>query len=192
MSDDPSRRFKRWLAQARRAGQPLPEACALATADGRGRPSVRYMLLKGADEAGWVFYTSLGSRKARELAANPHAALAFYWDVTGHQVRVEGRVTAVDPAEADAYWASRPRESRIAACASRQSTVVESRAQLNRKFREIERRFVGGDIPRPSGWSGYRLRARRVEFWTRNEPRFHYRELFVHGHGGWQKKLLQP
>jgi len=192
VSEDPSRRFNRWLAQARDAGQPLPEACVLATADGRGRPSARFMLLKGAEPSGWVFYTNLASRKARELAANPEAALAFYWDATGRQVRVEGRVSAVDAAEADAYWASRPRQSRIAACASRQSSTVASRALLNKRFREIERRFAGRDIPRPAGWSGYRLRARRVEFWTRNEPRFHYRELFVRSSKGWNKRLLQP
>src|SRR6185295_10711908 len=136
---DPIAVFNRWFAQARRAQAPLPEAAALATADARGRPSVRFVLIKQVDDRGFVFYTNAGSRKGRELRANPYAALAVYWDPIGKQVRVEGRVEAVAPAEADAYWATRPRESQLAAVVSAQSAPISSHAELLARWTALRR-----------------------------------------------------
>jgi pyridoxamine 5'-phosphate oxidase len=192
MANDPIRRFQRWLAQARQAGVPLPEAMALATADRRGRPSVRYVLLKGADARGFVFYTNRRSAKARDLRENARAAVAFYWDATGRQVRCEGRVTEVSPAEADAYWASRPRGSQIASTVSQQSAPLQSSAALVARYRELLREYDGMEVPRPDAWNGFRIVPERIEFWTRREPRLHKRELFVRSRGGWRMKLLQP
>jgi pyridoxamine 5'-phosphate oxidase len=192
MANDPIRKFQRWLAEARQAGVPLPEAMALATADQRGRPSVRYVLLKGADARGFVFYTNRLSAKARDLRANRRAALAFYWDAPGRQVRCEGRVTEVAAAEADAYWASRPRGSQVASAASRQSAPLDSSGSLMARYRELLREYEGKEVPRPEVWSGFRLGPERIEFWTRREPRLHKRELFVKSRGRWTMKLLQP
>lgn len=192
MRQDPIRRFQRWLAEARKAGVPLPEAMALATADRHGRPSVRYVLLKGADTRGFVFYTNLQSSKARDLRANARGALAFYWDAIGRQVRCEGHVTDVSPAEADAYWASRPRGSQAASAASRQSAPLANSSALMTRYRELLRRYEGTEIPRPEVWSGFRLVPERIEFWTRREPRLHRRELFVRSRGRWTLRLLQP
>jgi len=192
MADDPIKRFNRCLADARKRGAPLPEAVALATADARGRPTVRYVLLKGADQRGFVFYTNLRSRKGRELARNPHASLAAYWDVTGHQVRVDGNVELVSDAEADEYWGERPRESRIASLVSKQSAVLASRAVLDADYRAAVRRYGDGDIPRPEHWTGYRVVPSRIEFWIRREPRLHLRDLYEKKRGRWTKKLLQP
>ncbi|MCC6849606.1 MAG: pyridoxamine 5'-phosphate oxidase [Deltaproteobacteria bacterium] len=192
MPPSPIARFRRWYAEAERAGAPLPEAVALATADARGRPSVRYVLLKHADVRGFVFFTDGRSRKGRELEANPEAALACYWDALGRQVRVEGRVVVVDGPEADAYWATRPRESRLAASASTQSAPLASRAALVRRWRALGRRHPGDDVPRPPLWRGYRLAPRAIEFWTRGESRLHRRERFERRRGGWRRRLLQP
>lgn len=191
MANDPIRRFQRWWKEAREAGVALPEAMALATVQ-RGRPSVRYVLLKGADKDGFVFYTNMTSAKARALRANPRAAIAFYWDATGRQVRCEGRVRRVTKAEADAYWASRPRGSQLASAASRQSAPLESHAALLARYRQLVRRYEGEDVPRPEVWSGFRLVPERIEFWTRREPRLHRRELFVRSRGSWTVQLLQP
>ncbi|TFH23594.1 MAG: pyridoxamine 5'-phosphate oxidase [Myxococcales bacterium] len=192
MAVDPIRRFKSWYAEARRAEAPLPEAVALATADARGRPSVRWVLLKDVDERGFVFYTNSGSRKGRELEVNPHAALAFYWDVTGKQVRVEGHVTRVSGDEADAYWSGRPQGSQVAAAASKQSAPVESRAELMSEYRKLSRLHVGSPVPRPPQWTGFRIVPERIEFWTRREPRLHQRELFVRRRDDWKRTILQP
>lgn len=192
MAKDPIRRFQSWWKQARAAGVPLPEAMALATADRRGRPSVRYVLLKGADAQGFVFYTNSLSAKARDLQANPRAAIALYWDATGRQVRCEGRVTRVSAAEADAYWASRPRGSQIASAASRQSAPLPNEADLMKRYRELLRHYEGVDVPRPDVWNGFRLIPDRIEFWTRREPRLHRRELFIRSGGEWRMKRLQP
>lgn len=191
-SEDPVRRFRRWLGAARKAGAPLAEAAALATVDSRHRPSVRYVLLKTADDDGLVFYTNSESRKGRDLARNPNASMAFYWDATGRQVRIEGRVVKVSPAEADAYWAERPRESRIASLVSRQSAPLSSRAKLDAAYRAVKRRYRGTDVPRPERWIGYRLVPARFEFWTRREPRLHIRESFERAGDGWKETLLQP
>jgi pyridoxamine 5'-phosphate oxidase len=191
-SVDPIGRFRRWLKAARKAGAPLAEAAALATVDSRQRPSVRYVLVKTADEDGLVFYTNRESRKGRDLARNPHASMVFYWDATGRQVRIEGRVVEVSPVEADAYWAERPRDSRIASLVSRQSEPLSSRAKLDAAYRAAKRRYRGMDVPRPERWIGYRLVPARFEFWTRREPRLHIRESFERAGDGWKETLLQP
>ncbi len=189
---DPIRRFRRWLADARAAGIELAETAALATADSRGRPSVRYMLLKDATAEGFVFYTNTASRKSREMRANPWASLAFYWHETGRQVRVEGRIKPVSAEEADAYWAERPGASQIASRASRQSHEIPSRAALLAEFKRLEKKFAGCEVPRPAGWTGSVLIPNRIEFWTRHEPRLHHRELFVRKGGNWSKRILSP
>lgn len=194
MASDPIRKFRRWFADAEATGMPLPEAIALATADRRGRPSVRYVLLKGVDARGFVFFTDGRSRKGGELGVNPEAAFAVYWDPLGKQVRVEGRVARVTPAEADAYWTTRPRESRLAAAASHQSATLARHADLMARWRALGRANPGADVPRPPAWMGYRIVPRAIEFWTRGDFRLHHRERFERARGGatWTRRLLQP
>ncbi len=192
MAADPLVKLRRWLAEARRAGIELAEAVALATADARGRPSVRFVLIKEIEPGGVVFYTNARSRKGRELSRNPYAAIAAYWHETGRQVRVEGRVAEVSVREADAYWKERPRDSQIASLASAQSAPLESRAALLARFRRLQRELEGRDVPRPTQWIGYRLRPALIEFWTRAEPRLHIRELYVRRGKTWARSLLQP
>jgi len=192
MVNDPVALFRQWYAQACRAGVPLRDAVALATADASGRPSVRYVLLKDADRRGFVFYTHAASRKGRELAANPRAALAFYWHKTGRQVRVEGRVVRVPGAEADAYWATRPRLSQLGAHASHQSRPYAGKYELVKAVARLTLAFRGRTIPRPPGWAGYRIVPRAVEFWTRGAFRLHERLLFTRSARGWKRTLLQP
>ena len=193
MAVDPIARFRRWYADAVRAGGPLPDAVALATADRRGRPSVRYVLVKQVDPRGFVFFTDARSRKGDELRANPHAALAFYWDTLGRQVRVEGRVREVTPAEADAYWETRPVESRLAASVSRQSAALARYADLLRRWRRLGAQHRAGVVPRPNAWTGFRIAPTAIEFWTRGPHRLHQRERFTRARGGrWTSRLLQP
>jgi pyridoxamine 5'-phosphate oxidase len=189
---DPIRKFNTWFSQARRSGIELAENCALATADRRGRPSVRYVLLKEADASGFTFYTNAESRKGRELDTNPRAALAFYWHENGHQVRIEGKVKQVSDAEADAYWAERPRDSQLASLASRQSKTVADRAALVAELKRLVSKYKGTNVPRPARWTGYQLVPDRIEFWTRREPRLHHRELFTRTRQGWRVAILQP
>jgi pyridoxamine 5'-phosphate oxidase len=184
--------FRRWYAEAGRAGVPLVESMALATADRRGRPSVRYVLLKSVNDAGFVFFTNARSPKGRELRANPQAALAFYWDATGRQVRVEGRVTEVSANEADAYWETRPEDSRFAAWSSRQSAPLSSRSALLARWRNLRASHRDGVIPRPPEWTGFRVAPRTIEFWTRGDHRLHHRERFTRTRAGWTRTLLQP
>ena len=191
-SVDPLARFRLWFRQARRARIPLPEAMALATAAPKGIPSVRFVLVKVADERGFTFFTDTRSPKGRDLARNPHAALVFYWDPIGKQVRVSGRVEPVTDAEADAYWCMRPRESRLAASASLQSAPLASHAALLARWRRLRSRYRGRDIPRPPGWRGFRVVADEIEFWTRRAHRLHHRELFVRTSRDWRRRLLQP
>ncbi|HLY36429.1 MAG TPA: pyridoxamine 5'-phosphate oxidase [Candidatus Binatia bacterium] len=191
-SADPLARFHLWFRQAERARIPLPDAMALATATAKGEPSVRFVLLKRADERGFTFFTDTRSPKGRELGHNPRAALVFYWDAIGKQVRLRGRVQPVSDAEADAYWRTRPRESRLAATASHQSAPLASHAALLARWRRLRRRYRGKDIARPSGWGGYRVVPREIEFWTRRPHRLHQRELFVRSGRGWRRRLLQP
>jgi pyridoxamine 5'-phosphate oxidase len=175
--DDPLAMFS---ALFERAGRECaePNAMVLSTVDADGRPSARYMLLNGFDACGFVFYTNLGSRKARALAANPYAALTFYWPPLDKQVRVEGDVERVSEAEADPYFATRPRDSQIRAWASKQSTVLASPAMLDARIREISDRFDGAPVPRPPFWTGFRVVARSIEFWTRSHARLHERVIF--------------
>jgi pyridoxamine 5'-phosphate oxidase len=191
-SQNPLSRFRRWFAEALREKVPMPDAMALATAGAGSRPSVRYVLLKVVDDRGFVFYTNRLSRKGIQLQRNPLAALAFYWDVTGKQVRCEGRVERLPAAACDEYWASRPRASQLASMASSQSSPISSRALLLARVKRLEREYRGRDVPRPPHWIGYRLVPDRVEFWTRCEPRLHHREEFVRRGGRWTKRLLQP
>jgi pyridoxamine 5'-phosphate oxidase len=168
-----------------------PDAMVLSTVDADGRPSGRYVLLKGVDEAGFVFYTNLDSRKAVALAANPRAALTFYWPPQT-QVRIEGNVERVTDAEADAYFATRVRASQIGAWASQQSEPLTSRTELDEKIREMESRFTGTVVSRPPFWGGYRVVPSSIEFWTRDVARLHERVLFQRINGDWTRSLLFP
>jgi pyridoxamine 5'-phosphate oxidase len=189
---DPIAKFIRWLEDARRAQIPNYEAMALATAAAGGKTSVRFVLLKGIDERGFVFFTDTRSRKGRELHGNPYASLAFYWHSKGRQVRAEGRVEKVTPAEADAYWPTRPRQSRLAANASHQSARLHSRAELLERFKQLARKFRGRDVPRSPYWTGFRVKPEAIEFWTNRAHRLHDRELYLRRARGWRCELLQP
>jgi pyridoxamine 5'-phosphate oxidase len=192
---EPFRRFGELLAQARATDLHEPTAMALATATPEGRPSVRMVLLKAFDEQGFVFYTNLESRKAGDLAANAQAALCFHWQPLEVQVRVEGRVEPVTREEADEYFASRARGSRIGAWASRQSTQLDSYDTLVNRVQEYEERFAGGDIPRPEFWSGFRVVPDRIELWFGRPSRLHERELYLRVEGDpprWTRELLYP
>lgn len=191
MSDDPIEMFRVLYEQALQSCVE-PDAMVLSTVDPDGRPSSRYVLLKAADRNGFVFYTNLTSRKAAALAAHPSAALCFYWGPMGKQVRVEGAVEPVTDGEADAYFASRPRDSQIGAWASDQSSTLESRAELNRRVEEIRARFAGGQVPRPPFWSGFRIVPDMIEFWTRDPARLHEREHFERQGDVWRRRLLYP
>jgi pyridoxamine 5'-phosphate oxidase len=191
MVDDPLVRFHRWFKQAQRA-VPSAECMALATTGAAGKSSVRVVLLKQADERGFVFYTNARSPKGQDLHANPHASAAFYWDPIGKQVRLEGRVEEVSAAEADAYWSTRPRASQLGALASEQGAPLSSRAVLVARWKALRTKFQRRTIPRPTGWTGYRIIPNSVEFWTRRAARLHERELFVRTRTGWKRQLLQP
>ncbi len=191
-SEELVRRFWRWYRAAERAKQPLIEAMALATATRAGRPSLRYVLLKGADARGFVFFTNDRSRKGKELVANPRAALAFYWEATLRQVRVEGRVERVTEKEADAYWRTRPRESQLAAVASAQSESIASRDLLVAEVKRLRREYRGKEVPRPRHWTGFRVMPSLIEFWTHRDHRLHEREVFTRARRGWKKEILQP
>lgn len=184
--------FRRWYTEAVDAGEVEPDAVSLATVDGEGAPSVRYVLLKGFDDRGFVFYTNLASRKSGHLALNPRAALAWRWRLVDRQVRAEGSVVAVEPAEADAYFASRPRGSQLGAWASRQSQVIEDRSQLDEQLAEVDKRFAGGEVPRPPFWGGYRLIPTVVEFWSQGEFRLHDRLQYSRRQGEWVIERLSP
>jgi pyridoxamine 5'-phosphate oxidase len=189
---DPIARFIRWLEDARRTGIPNYEAMALATAERNGKTSVRFVLLKGIDEHGFVFFSDVRSRKGRELRSNPFASLAFYWQPRGRQVRVEGRVEGVTAAEADAYWPTRPRRSQLAASASHQSARLRSRTELLARCARLARTLRGREIPRPPSWTGFRLRPDVIEFWTHREHRLHDRAIYLRRGRGWRRDLLQP
>ena len=189
---DPIRLFQDWLAEATASEPNDPNAMALATSTPDGRPSVRMVLLKGVDASGFVFYTNGQSRKGAELAANPHVALLFHWKTLRRQVRVEGPVTAVTPAEADAYFASRARVSRLGAIASDQSRPLADRAELERRVAEYDTRYPGDTVPRPPHWSGYRVRPDALEFWQDMPFRLHDRRVYTHDGAAWQSGALYP
>lgn len=192
MAEDPHSLFEQWLALAHESEPNDPNAMALATADAAGRPSLRMVLLKGHDARGFAFYTNLDSRKGNEIAANPSAALLFHWKTLRRQVRIEGAVEPVTDDEADAYFASRSRDSRLGAWASDQSRPLDRRQRFEARYQEVRARFEGADVPRPPRWSGFRVVPRRIEFWTDREHRLHERRLFERAGSGWTEGLLYP
>jgi pyridoxamine 5'-phosphate oxidase len=192
MAEDPHAIFEEWLAEAQLAEPNDPTAMALATADAEGRPSVRMVLMKGHDERGFVFYTNLDSRKGADLAANPRAALLFHWKSLRRQVRVEGAVEPVSEAEADAYFATRSRDSQLGAWASDQSRPLDARSRFEAGYQEVKARFEGAPVPRPPRWSGYRVVPERIEFWNDRAHRLHERRLFTRAGGRWEEGLLYP
>jgi pyridoxamine 5'-phosphate oxidase len=190
---DPFARFQDWMTEAWAHEPEDANAMTLATATPDGTPSARIVLLKAADARGFVFYTNLESRKGEELAANTRAALLFHWKPLGRQVRIEGRVEHVTATEADAYYATRARISRLGAWASDQSRVLPERAELERRLAEYEARYPGEDIPRPPNWSGFRVVPERFEFWQNMPFRLHDRTVYTKAaNGGWTPGKLFP
>ena len=188
---DPLTQFARWFARAA-ALLPDPEAMALATADDRGRPSARMVLLKSWDERGFVFFTNYDGRKSHDLAANPEAALLFHWATLGRQVRIEGSVTRTSDAESDAYYATRDLGSRIGAYASHQSRPIADRSELDAKVAEWTSTLAGTDPPRPEWWGGWRVVPRSYEFWQQGTDRLHDRVRYDTAGEGWERQRLQP
>jgi len=191
---DPIEQFGRWLADAESAGVPLPNAMGLATADARGRPSVRHVLLRGVDARGFSFFTNHDSRKGHQLAENPHAGLVFLWKQLDRQISITGDVERLDPGESDAYFETRPREAQLGAWASRQSEVLESREALDARMGEADGRFHDA-VPRPPHWGGYLLRPDTVEFWQGRRHRLHDRfryERDAEAEDGWRIERLFP
>ena len=188
---EPFAPFRRWLDEAWK-GEPNAHAMTLATTTLDGRPSARAVLLKGLDQRGFVFYTNLESRKSTELSANPYAALCFLWKSLNRQVRVEGPVERVADDEADAYFASRPRDSQIGAWASDQSRPLGSRAELERRFEAFSVRCGEGRVPRPANWSGFRVVPHYIEFWQERPFRLHDRFLFTRKGEVWRRERLFP
>jgi len=192
MDPDPLRQFQRWFDEARAAGIPLAEACAVATASAGGAPSARMVLLKAAEARGFVFATNYRSRKGRELADNPKASLLFYWHVLGRQVRVEGSVEQVDATESDEIWLARPRASRVSALASAQSEPVASREELEERVAALARELDGREVDRPEWWGGYRVVPDELEFWQHRDDRLHHRFRYRRRRDAWSIDELQP
>ncbi|MFC7535781.1 pyridoxamine 5'-phosphate oxidase [Sphingomonas sp. GCM10030256] len=192
MTTDPFALFADWFAEARTKEINDPDAMALATADAEGRPSVRMVLLKGHGPEGFTFYTNMDSRKGGELAANPHASICLHWKSLRRQVRADGPVVPVSEAAADAYFASRARDSQLGAWASEQSRRLDRHETFEQRFEQMKARFAGGAVPRPPHWSGYRIVPRQIEFWADRAFRLHERRLFTRVDDGWAESLLYP
>jgi len=189
---DPIQQFHRWFRAVKRAGLAEPNAMTLATSTPSGRPSARMVLLKGIDERGFLFFTNYGSRKGRELATNRHAALVFYWREVNRQVRITGRVSKLPAAESNAYFATRLHASRVAALASRQSSVIPSRAALEDRFAELKAEYPNDSPPRPINWGGYCVHPNEIEFWQQGPNRLHDRLRYRKSRGAWILERLSP
>lgn len=189
---EPFRLFSEWLADATASEPNDPNAMALATVDSEGLPNVRMVLLKGVDEGGFVFFTNYESDKGRELLAHPKAALCFHWKSLRRQIRIRGTVASVSAAEADAYFATRARGSRIGAWASKQSRPLESRFALEKAVAAYAAKFAIGEVPRPDYWSGFRLTPLAIEFWKDGQFRLHDRVRFTRKGEGWERERLYP
>ncbi|WP_422344702.1 pyridoxamine 5'-phosphate oxidase [Parasphingorhabdus sp.] len=194
MTHDPFPLFESWFAEARETELNDSNAMTIATADANGQPAARMVLLKGHDRNGFVFYTNQESRKAADIAANPKAAILFHWKSLRRQIRIEGPLSTVSNATADAYFATRSRDSQLGAWASDQSRPLDARATFEARYDEMKARFEGQDVPRPPHWSGYRLMPQRFEFWQDREHRLHERRTFVRADGGddWTEGMLYP
>lgn len=192
LDPDPIVQFGRWMEEALVEGLLLPNTMTLATATADGRPSARMVLLKGFDHRGFVFYTNYESRKSRELSENPAAALVFYWSRLERQVRVEGRVRRVDPEESDAYFASRPLESRLGAWASRQSAALAARDELEERLAGLAAEYADGEVPRPPHWGGWLVRPEAIELWQGRPNRLHDRFLYTRLGDAWERVRLYP
>ena len=190
---NPIEQFKLWFVDAVTAELPMYEAMTLATSTPDGKPSARIVLLKQADENGFVFYTNYESRKGKELVSNPFASLVFYWNALGRQVRVEGSIEKVSDTESESYFQSRPRESQISAVVSSQSAVVASREYLEEQWKNVEQQFAGKPVQRPKHWGGFRLKPQQIEFWQNRESRLHDRVLYqLQKDGNWKINRLYP
>ena len=192
LPSDPMILFQDWFEEAGDAGNGMPEAMTLATADCQGRPSARMVLLKGTDAGGFIFFTNYESRKSAQLAENPQAGLVFWWPETRKQVRASGTVQKLSEADSDAYFQSRPRHSQIGAWTSPQSQEIENRAFLETRFRDLEVKYAGQPIPRPSHWGGFRVDADRIEFWEEQPHRLHDRWVFTKDGDQWHTARLAP
>jgi len=192
LDSDPIAQFDRWFQEALQAAVPEPNAMNIATVDAAGQPSSRTVLLKFYDRRGLVFYTNLGSRKAREIEVNPKVALLFFWPELHRQVKVRGTATRASAAETLGYFIRRPRESQLGAWVSNQSQPVSSRALLEQRFAEMKQKFAAGEVPLPSFWGGYRVLHDAVEFWQGQENRLHDRFLYTRREGGWRIERLAP
>lgn len=190
--DDPIALFERWYAEASAAHAPQVDAMTLATATPEGVPSARVVLLKGVDDRGFRFFTNEHSRKARELLANPHAALVWLWAPLERQVRVTGTVRQLSPQESDAYFATRPRGSQLGAWASEQSEPLADRAELEARWSELEARYAGGEVPRPPHWGGFLVTPLEIEFWQGRPDRLHDRFRYLRIDNAWDRARLQP
>ena len=195
LAPDPVEQFRRWFAAWHEVAVGDPNAMVVSTATPDGRPSIRTVLLRALDDAGFVFFSNYDSRKGRELAANPRAALLFPWHPLGRQVIVEGAAVPLDPATSDAYWVTRPRGSRLAALASPQSQVIPDRAAVEERWAQLDAELADGEIPRPPNWGGFRVAHERVEFWQGRERRMHDRLVFHRdpsAPSGWRTERLAP